>query len=62
MFNKTKTIKPLKRYQPTRGEVAKTVIIAVLVTGIVSFVAGNLYATGQQERLEQAATSATLKK
>lgn len=33
-----------KSYQPTRVEVAKTVIIAVLITAMIAFAAGVSYA------------------
>lgn len=39
--------KSKKKYAPTRLEVIKTVIIAVLITGIVAFIVGVHFANNQ---------------
>lgn len=50
--------KAKKQYQPTRLEVAKTVLIAVLVTTILAFLAGVHYANGQHGVTAQAISAA----
>lgn len=53
-MSKDITPKTIKKYRPSRLEVAKTVAIAVLVTSIVAFSAGIRYANNQQNELRQA--------
>ncbi len=38
----------------TRGEHVKDIIIAVLVTGIIAFIAGTQYANAQNDRMNEA--------
>lgn len=45
-------IKPTKDYSPTRLEVAKTVMIAILLTGIISFIAGATYADSLHDTVQ----------
>jgi len=66
-YSKTKTTKkkeaikmpnePLapraKKYQKTRGEHFKDVVIAILITAIVAFVAGASYTNKQQAELDK---------
>lgn len=51
-----------KKYAPTKWEVTKTVIIAVLITGIIAFVAGIRYANSQQAAIDSAVTKAVTAK
>lgn len=46
--------KASKKYQKTRGEHYKDIVIAVLITGIVAFVAGVQFANGQQATVTEA--------
>ncbi len=50
--------KATKRYAPSRMEVFKTVLIAVLVTAIVAFGVGVKYANNQHAQVEQAVKAA----
>lgn len=60
----TKTIstpeapKASKKYQKSRGEHAKDILIAVLITGVVAFVGGTMFANKQNARVEQAVKAA----
>ncbi len=63
----TVTPKVTKKYQPTKSEVAKTVVIAMLITGIIAFVGGMTFANNQNAKVNQAvetvkAETATVKK
>jgi len=44
----------LKAYKPTRLEVVKTVIIAVMITGAIAFYAGTVYADSVNNRVDNA--------
>lgn len=46
------------KYAPSRVEVAKTVLIAVLITGVIAFVGGMQYAHGQQSEVKNAVNAA----
>lgn len=50
--------KPAKRYAPTRLEVVKTVIIAVLIASIAAFIAGTRYANSRHATLDNAVSEA----
>lgn len=52
------TAKIRKAYTPSRMEVAKTVIIAVLITAAISFIAGVNYQQGQEAEIRQAVQAA----
>lgn len=56
--DKTATSKPAKKYQPTRLEVVKSIAIAVLVTGIVAFIAGAKFAGNRQTAMDNAVHAA----
>ena len=61
MSKSTNTSEPKssKKYNKTRGEHFKDVVIAVLVTAVVAFVAGSVYANGQHKATAQAVQQAT---
>lgn len=48
-----------KRYSKTRGEHFKDIVITILVTAIVAFVAGSVFANKQQARIDQAVKAVT---
>lgn len=48
-----------KSYKKTRGEHFKDIVIAVLVTAVVAFVAGNAHADRQHKATAQAVQQAT---
>lgn len=56
--NKEVTTAPRRKYAPTRVEVLKTVVIAMLITGVAAFIAGVHYADGQQAQVRQAVQAA----
>lgn len=45
---------PAKRYTKTRGEHVKDILIAVLVTAVIGFIAGMHFANKQNAKVEQA--------
>lgn len=51
--------KSSKKYAKTRGEHYKDIVIAVLVTAVVAFIAGSVYANNQHEATAQAVQQAT---
>lgn len=62
MSNKTTNVeapKASRKYAKTRGEHFKDILIAVLVTSVVAFVAGSVYANGQHKATAQAVQQAT---
>lgn len=54
MSKEVKQAKTRKVYQKTRGEHYKDIVITILVTGIVAFVAGASYQNGQNQALQSA--------
>lgn len=59
-MNKKVESKPTKaprKYQPTRVEVFKTVLIAVLITGMTAFVAGMQFQAKQQDAIQRAVSA-----
>lgn len=48
-----------KSYSKTRGEHFKDIVITILVTAIVAFVAGSMFADKQQARIDQAVKAVT---
>jgi hypothetical protein len=50
--------KPAKRYSKTRGEHVKDILIAVLITAVIAFIGGTVFANKQTARVEQAVKSA----
>lgn len=54
----TEAPKASKKYAKTRGEHAKDIIIAILVTSIVAFVGGMVFANKQQAKVQQAVKAA----
>lgn len=61
MSNKATTNEPkaVKSYKKTRGEHFKDIVITILVTAIVAFVAGSVFANKQQARIDQAVKAVT---
>ncbi len=57
--NQVSESKGSKKYNKTRGEHFKDIVIAVLVTAVVAFVAGSVYANGQHTATAQAVQQAT---
>lgn len=55
----TEAPKASKKYAKTRGEHFKDILIAILVTAVVAFVAGSVYANNQHEATAQAVQQAT---
>lgn len=55
----TKQAKEAKPYNPSRTEVFKTVVIAVMIAGVLAFMAGVRYANGQHNATERAVQAAT---
>lgn len=51
--------KSSKKYAKTRGEHYKDIVIAILVTAVVAFVAGSVYANGQHRATAEAVQQAT---
>jgi hypothetical protein len=54
MSKTTNEPKVAKSYKKTRGEHFKDIVITVLVTAIVAFVAGTMFANKQQARIDRA--------
>lgn len=54
----TEAPKASKKYQKTRGEHAKDILIAILITGVVAFVGGMQFANKQAAKVEQAVKAA----
>jgi hypothetical protein len=54
MSKVTSEPKAAKRYSKTRGEHLKDIVITILVTAIVAFVAGTMFANKQQARIDRA--------
>lgn len=52
-------VKQAKSYKKTRGEHFKDIVITVLVTSIVAFVAGSMFANKQQARIDRAVQAVT---
>lgn len=51
--------KSLKKYNKTRGEHFKDIVIAVLITAITAFVLGMQFENGQNAAVDHAVTEAT---
>lgn len=51
---------PVKVYQKTRGEHVKDVMIAILVAGIIAFIAGMHFANKQNAKVSEAVNAVTL--
>lgn len=47
-----------KKYAKTRGEHYKDIVITVLITGIIAFVAGTVYANKQNSKMNNAVSEA----
>ena len=65
MSNNTKADAPSKasngkKYQKSRGEHAKDILIAILITGVIAFVLGMQFSSGQQARIDNAVKSAQI--
>lgn len=56
---KVKEVKASRKYAPSRLEVFKTVLIAVMITSIVAFIGGMQFQAKQQARIEQAVQALT---
>lgn len=54
----TEAPKASKKYSKSRGEHAKDIMIAVLVTAVIAFIGGLVFANKQNARVEQAVKSA----
>lgn len=54
----TKEARQAKRYQKTRGEHGKDIIIAVLVTAVMAFMAGMYFANKQNAEVQNAVKAA----
>lgn len=52
--NQADTSKPAKKYAKTRGEHLKDIVIAILIAGILAFVAGMHFANAQHEQVSKA--------
>lgn len=48
-----------KKYNKTQGEHAKDIVIAVLITGVIAFVGGLVFANKQQARVDHAVSAVT---
>lgn len=46
--------KPAKKYAKTRGEHYKDIVIAILVTGIIAFIGGVVFANGNNAKIDAA--------
>lgn len=57
--NKIEAAKTAKKYAKTRGEHIKDVLIAVLVTGIVAFIGGAVFANNHNAEISRAVQSVT---
>lgn len=53
--------KVAKSYKKTRGEHFKDIVITILVTAIVAFVAGAMFANKQQAQIDKAVQAVTPK-
>lgn len=51
---KTEAPKASKKYAKTRGEHYKDIVIAILVTGIIAFVSGVVFANGNNAKIDAA--------
>lgn len=58
-INKTEASKASKKYQKSRGEHAKDVMIAVLVTAVIAFIGGMHFSNQQHLQVDRAVTAAT---
>lgn len=52
--------KPAKRYQKTRGEHYKDIVIAILITAVIAFAIGMRFSNNQHAQVEQAVKAATV--
>lgn len=52
-------VKTTRKYSKTRGEHFKDIVITILVTAIVAFVAGTMFANKQQARIDRAVQAVT---
>lgn len=59
-MSKPKNDTPVKVYQKTRGEHVKDVMIAILVAGIIAFIAGMHFANKQNAKVSEAVNAVTL--
>jgi hypothetical protein len=53
------TAKTRKSYQKTRAEHYKDIVIAVLITGIIAFIAGAQFNAGQNNAISKAVEAVT---
>ncbi len=51
--------KPVKRYSKTRGEHLKDIVIAVLVSAVIAFVAGSYFANKRNSEMQSAVKAAS---
>lgn len=51
--------KPAKQYRKSRGEHAKDIMIAVLITAVIAFIGGMHFSNNQHAETERAVTAAT---
>lgn len=51
--------KPAKKYAKTRGEHYKDIVIAILVTGIIAFIAGAIFANNNNAQIVKAVQAVT---
>jgi len=52
--------KPVKKYQKSRGEHAKDILIAVLITSVIAFIGGMHFANKHNAEVQNAVKSATV--
>lgn len=60
MTKTTQTAEPktAKKYAKTKGEHAKDIVIAILVTSIIAFIGGMVFANKQQAEVKNAVSAA----
>jgi hypothetical protein len=59
MAKEVKTAKTRRVYEKTRAEHYKDIVIAVLITGIIAFIAGMQHQANHQDAIQRAAQAVT---
>lgn len=56
--NKTEAPKASKKYAKTRGEHYKDIVIAILITAVIAFIGGMVFANKQNTEVKNAVSAA----
>lgn len=58
MSKSTKAEAPAKEYSKTRGEHFKDIVIAILIVGVIAFIAGVQYSDSKNAQMQSAVKAA----